>query len=203
LTAREPETPSPRRKGLVGLQVLRRLVGEPLLLGGAERDSELLRDARRDVGLHLEDVGQRRVEGLLPPRGGRTVGADLDELRAHLHAVARAAFLLLPADGGGQEVVRGELLRDLLRRLGRLLVGSGAAARDHLEAGKRRELAADRIRDAVGEVVVLGSAQVLEREDGDSADRGFRRRGRGGRRGLPARRAARTPDGARRSERPR
>ena len=59
-------------EGVVGGEVLRGLVGELLLLPlAASATPSASRDLRRDVGLHLEDVGQRRVERLLPARGGR------------------------------------------------------------------------------------------------------------------------------------
>ena len=48
------------------------------------------------------------------------------------------ASRLLPAHRRGQEVAGVQLLRDLLRRLLRLLVGRRAAARDDLEAGHAR-----------------------------------------------------------------
>jgi hypothetical protein len=66
--------------------------------------------------------------------------------------------------------VRVELTRDRLRRLRRLLVRRRASPRDHLEARHGGELASHGIRDAVGEVVVLGSPQVLERQHGHALD---------------------------------
>ena len=99
---------------------------------------------------------------------------DLDELRADLHAAAAAA--LLPAHRGGQQIAGRQLPGDLLRRLGRLLVWRRAAARDHLDPGKRGQLAPDLVRDAVGEVVVLGRAQVLEGQHGDALDAARARR---------------------------
>jgi serine/threonine protein kinase len=67
----------------------------------------------------------------------------------------------LPAHRGGEEIRDVQLLGDLLRRLGRLLVGCRAASGDHLHAGQRGQFAPNLIRDAVGEVVVLGSPKVL------------------------------------------
>ena len=40
-----------------------------------QREAQRLRHLRRDVGLHLEDVGERRVERLLPLRGRRAGSA--------------------------------------------------------------------------------------------------------------------------------
>ena len=55
------------QEGVVGREVLRRLLGKPLLLARPERAAQRLRHLRRDVRLHLEDVRDRRVERLLPP----------------------------------------------------------------------------------------------------------------------------------------
>src|SRR5262249_24280721 len=141
--------------------------------------------------LHLEDIGERRVERLLPARRRRAGFADLDELRRDLHAVGAGA--LLPADRRRQQVVGVELLRDLPRRLLSLLVRHRARTGNDLEARQRRELAAERVGDAVGEVVVLGRAEVVEREDRDAADRGLRGRRRGGGRGRRRRYRRRRP----------
>ncbi len=59
------------QEGVVGGEVLRGLLGEPLLLARSERAAQRLRHLRRDVRLHLEHVRQRRVERLLPLRGRR------------------------------------------------------------------------------------------------------------------------------------
>ena len=73
----------------------------------------------------------------------------------------------------GQEVVHVQLPGDLSRRLRRLLVRRRAGPGDHLHARQRCQLAADFVRDPVGEVLVFGRAEVLERQDRDA----FRARG--------------------------
>ena len=90
------------------------------------------------------------------------------ELGSHVDA-ARVSGLL-PAHRAREEIRRVELLRDLLRRLGRLAVRSRARPRDDLQARQRGQLAADLVRDAVGEVVLVGWSLVLERQDGDPLD---------------------------------
>ena len=77
---------------LVGGEVLGRLLRQRLLLRAPSATSSASRHPARDVGLHLEHVGDRRVERLLP--GGRG-GADLDQLGAHPHPVPGGR--LLPA----------------------------------------------------------------------------------------------------------
>ena len=100
-------------EGVVGGEVLRGLLREPLLLPRPERDAQRLSHPRRDVRLHLEDVRQRRVERLLPLRGRRAGARHLHELGAHVDAARAPA--LFPAHGRGQEVADIQLLGDLLR----------------------------------------------------------------------------------------
>ena len=120
--------------------------------------------------MHLEDVRQRRIERLRPPRRPARGQA---QLRAHLHA-PRAVASLREADGARQQVLGVQLLPDLLRLLLRLPVFVRARAGDDLEARKVRQLAAHLVGDAVDEVVVLLRAEVLEREDGQAYDAGVR-----------------------------
>jgi hypothetical protein len=69
---------------------------------------------------------------------------------------------LLPAHGRRQKVVRLELFGDLPPRLVRFPVRNGAAARNYLQTGDRGQFAAHLVRDAVHEVFVFGSSEVLE-----------------------------------------
>ena len=145
------------QEGVVGCEVLRRLLRQLPLRAVAQRHIERLRHSTGNVGLDLEHVGERRIEGCLPLR---CPGRDLHQLRAHVNA-ARCAGALLPPHSARQEILHTELLPDLLGRLRCPLIPNGAAARCHLQAGKRRQLAADFVRDSVGEVLVRGCAQVL------------------------------------------
>ena len=156
-------------KLVVRREILRGPLLESLRLVRLEHDAELLGDARGDVRLHLEDVGQRRVERLLPLRSGRLGARDLDELRRHVHATLSAG--LVPANRGGEQVSHAELGGDLLRRLGRLAVRRRASAGDHLQPRQERQLPAHFVRDPIREVLVLGRSQVLEREYGEPRDR--------------------------------
>jgi hypothetical protein len=139
-----------------------------------ERHVERLGHPGGDLALHPEDVGHRRVERLRPLR--RRARRD-DELRADLHA-PRAGGVLHEPHGAGQQVLDVELLADLLRRLRRLAVAVRARAGDDLETAEPGQLAAHLVGDAVGEVVVVRAAEVLEREDGHALDAGVDRRGR-------------------------
>ena len=182
--------------GVIGRQVRGRLGRELVAHAVAQRHVERTGHLRRDVGLHLEDVGERRVERLLPLGGRRGPGLDPNELGADPHP-ARPAGRLLPPHRGGEQVVGPELAGDLLRRLGRLAVLVRAGPRDDGEPGDLRELAAHLVGHAVGEVGVGRVAQVLEREHGEPLGarcpppprgaRVARRRARRGRRGSRAR----------------
>ena len=149
--------------GIVRGEIRRRLLSERLSLPAAERNIERARDLIRDVRLHLEDIGDRGIEGLLPFRSGRMPFADVHQLGAHAHA-ARAVRALLPLHGCGEQVVGAELACDLLRRLRRVAVLGRAAARDHLDRAQLRQLAAQFVRDPVGEIRIGGIAEILERQ---------------------------------------
>jgi hypothetical protein len=152
-------------EGVVGGQVRRRPLVELLPLARAERHAKRLGDARGHVGLHLEDVGECGVEGLLPLGRG---GAHLDQLGPHFDPVLSALAPLLPAHLAHEEVVDAEFPPDLLRALRRPLVLARAAGGRDLEGRQRGQLAPDRVGDAVGEVFVLGGAEVLEGEHRDA-----------------------------------
>ena len=151
------------QEGIVRREVLGRLLRQRLPLPRAQGHVERLGHAPRDVRLHLEHVRDRRVERLLPPR---RAGRDLDQLRAHLDA-ARAGRVLLPADLPHDEILDPELLADLLRRFGGVLVLARAVGRDHLESREPGELAAHRVGHSVGEVLLVRAAHVVERQDRD------------------------------------
>ena len=84
-------------EGVVGGEVLRGLLGKPLLLACSEGAAQSLSHLRRDVRLHLEHIRDRRVERLLP-LGRRGVRArHVDELRTHVDAARPGT--LVPAHG--------------------------------------------------------------------------------------------------------
>ena len=154
--------------GVVGREALGRPRREVLPGAVGEGEVELPRHPPRDVGLHLEHVGERGVERLLPLGGRGRSRRHLYQLGDHPDP-ALPGRTLLPANLPDQQILHAQLLGDLLRRLGGVLVLSGAAARDDLEALEPGQLAADLVGHAVGEVLVGGVAQVLEGEDGEEA----------------------------------
>ena len=86
-------------------------------------------DALRDLPLNSEDVGERRVERLLPFAGGRSRPADVHELRLDsdlalrtLTPTARPGAVLVPPHFADQQVPDAKLTRNLLRRLARVPV---------------------------------------------------------------------------------
>ena len=168
----------------------RRLAFEELVVGdealgglGAEHATGAVgqRHAQRvghlggDVGLHLEDIGERGVELLRPAGAGRLTRARVHQLGCD--ADAAPAGGLLPADGAREEIVGAELVGDGGGPLGRPAVLERAAARDHLEPADLGQLGPDLVGHAIGEVGVGGIPQVLEREHGDDAGPGIRTTG--------------------------
>ena len=103
---------------------------------------------------------------------GRSRLADLHQLGTHLHSARGAA--LGPAHRAGQQVPHAQLAGDDFRRLAGLAVGHRARPRDHLDTGQRGELPAHRVGDPVGEVRIRRVAEILERQHGETWDRGGR-----------------------------
>ena len=97
---------------VVGAEVAGRALLHVAPLPGGKRHAELAGHPLGDVRLHMEDVGERCVERLLPATGA---ARRLDQLGAHPHAAP--ASLLVPPHGAGEQVVHPELASDLPRRL--------------------------------------------------------------------------------------
>ena len=134
------------------------------LFGRRARRPSACGHARGDVGLHLEDVGQRRVEGLLPPGGCRRSPPRPARDSPAPGSVRRAfSHRTVPVS----RYSHAELRARSPAASWRSCCTAGAAAGDDLQARQERQLAPDLVGDAVGEVVVLGRAQVLEREHGE------------------------------------
>ena len=152
------------QEGVVGRQVRGRL-GRELVAGAvAQGYVERARHLGRDVGLDLEDIGERGIESLLPLRGGRGTALDPDEFGADAHP-ARPTGRFVPPHRGREQVVGAQLAGDLLGCLGRLAVLVRAGPCDDGEPGHVGQLAAHLVGHAIGEVGVPRIAQVLKREN--------------------------------------
>ena len=154
------------------IEVVRGEIARPALLEvaplpGGERQPQLAGHPLGDIRLHVEDVGERRVERLLPLGGA---GRRLDQLGAH--AYPALGPLPVPAHRAREEVVDPELAADLPRRLGGVGILGRARARHHLQAGDGGQLAADLVGDPVGEVGVVRCAEIVEREHRDAPETG-------------------------------
>ena len=151
--------------GIVSVEVLRR--PQRQLPAGAVGQGHVERagDLACDVGLHLEHIGQGRIESLLPLCRGHRPRSDPDQFRADPHP-AGAVRRLVPADSRREQVLSPQLARDLLRRLARVPVLVGTRSGDDGEARDLGQLTPDLVAHPVGEVCVGGVAQVLEREHG-------------------------------------
>ena len=148
---------------IVGAEVPGGRGAEGRVVRRLKREVQRARDLLRDPGLHLEDLLQALV---VLPRPEMAVVGHPDELRGDPHATDLPGRLL-PPHAAFEDVVDAELPADLLERLLAAPVLVGAGAGDHAEVGQPREAAGDLLGDAVGEVAVLGRAQILERQDGD------------------------------------
>jgi hypothetical protein len=85
-------------------------------------------------------------------------------------------FLEVSARGNGDHacgLVYPELAPDLLRALGGALVLPRAATCGHLKTGKGCELTPGLIGHSVGEILVVGGAEILERHDGEPPGSGL------------------------------
>ena len=138
-------------------------------LVGHQGDVERPGDLRRDVGLEREDL---RDLPLVVVRPDLRVVGDADQARRDAHA-ARVPGAV-PADGALEDVVGVQLAADLAGGLARALVDARAGAGDHAQSGDQRQPRRDLVGDAVREVLVVGVAEVLERERRD--DPAVRRR---------------------------
>ncbi len=116
-----------------------------------------------DLGLNRKDVVEAFVVAARPDAGG--VG-HADELRRDAHA-ALGTRGTIPTNRSLQHVVHTEVLRNLGRRLPGAVVLHGRVPRDDTDPRHGGQPADDLVGDAVGEVLVLGGPQVLERKDDD------------------------------------
>ena len=112
--------------------------------------------------LHREYAGQHRVVLARPNLGA--VG-HADQRRAHADPARGGA--LLPTHRAFQDVLDAQLLTDLLRALLRSLVLTGALPGDDAQAPNAAEPGGDGLGEAVGEVLVIGGAEVLEAQHGE------------------------------------
>jgi hypothetical protein len=128
-------------------------------------------DAARDFVLHGEDLGELAVVALRPEV---RAGAGIDELRRDPHALARLAHAAF------EHVAHAELARGLLHVDGPAFVDKARVARDDEEPAEARQRGDDVLRDAVGEVLLLGlAAQIREGQHRDRGLVGSRRAGAG------------------------
>ena len=83
----------------------------------------------------------------------------------------------VPTDGAFEDIAHVQLVTNLTKRHGPILVGHGAGSRYHPEPAHRRQPIDNLLGDAIGEVLVVGRAEILERQNDDSGqslvDRAF------------------------------
>src|SRR5467141_598115 len=109
-----------------------------------------------DVGLDSKDVVERLVIDLGPQMGA--IGS-IHELWRDPQA-SGPLWRLLPADRSFDHIIDAQLGADLLEGLLRILVGVGTRTADHAQALDRRQPRGNLFGDPVGEVLLLGGAEV-------------------------------------------
>lgn len=127
-------------------------------------------DLFRDASLRGEYTVGLRVVAVCPEV---TIVGHTDELRRHTHATC-ATPGLFPPDAPFQDVLCAELTCDLAQGLRRGSILIGARARHDAHALQRGEPARDLLRHTFGEVRVLGTSEILERQHREHWHRGLR-----------------------------
>ena len=145
---------------VVRLEVVCRPDVERFSLRFEKRDSKRSHDTVGDGRLDREDRREIFVVYTCPHMTG--VG-DIDQLRADSYA-ARAVLPVLPTDRRLQQVIDGEFISYLLRRLWAVLVLHGALPRNNGQACYASEARGDLVGDAIGKVFILRRSEILERQ---------------------------------------
>ena len=134
------------------------------VLGAARFDLDelglkLIGEARDNLVLHVEQVGDRLVEALRPQV---RAALGVDELDVDAHALAAAL------NAAFERIAHVELAADLLRVDRLALVGESGAAADHEGPAHARKIGGQALRHPVDEIVLLGpAADVGERQHDD------------------------------------
>jgi hypothetical protein len=152
---------------LVGLQVVGRLLLEPVSLLVRKLRLERARDLEGHVGLNREDVGEVAIVGLGP---AVAIGPGVDELRDDPDPAPR------PPDASFEQGADIEGEPDLAQVPVATLEPHHRATPDHPQRADLRELRDHVLGNPVGEEFVFGiGAHVGEGEDRDRRDpRGLR-----------------------------
>ena len=154
-----PPMITPFQIQLVRFSIFRRSRRDRALFRAAEFCLQRVRDFRRDVGFHREDVVELSIVTLGPEM---RVALGIDELDVDAHAVAGFAHTAF------QDVGNSKLLRDLANVLGRVFETLRRRARDHFQIANAREAGEDFLLDTVGKISVrFIFAQIFKRQDGD------------------------------------
>src|SRR5690606_13935275 len=122
-------------------------------------------NASRDLALHPERIGEIAVERVAP---GDIAGAAIDEFRVDTEATSAIA-VGRPAHGSHQHLVDAKLARDVDGLLVRVTILVGTGRCYDRELVEPRQSSAYLVDDSVGEVGVLCSTLICERQHRDTA----------------------------------
>ena len=118
----------------------------PSRLGGDELGVQCASQARDDIVLHVEEIG----EGLIEPLGPEmTARFGVDELNVDAHAVSAALNAAL------EDVPDIQLAPDRLQIDGLALVSKGRAAPDHKGAADARQIRSQAFGDTINEILLF------------------------------------------------
>src|SRR5215469_4799863 len=160
--------PEPALTIIPSAHVLRPLRDYALALGARQRRLDSGGDARSDVVLHREDIGQVAVVSLSPEMGA---GGDIDKLAADAHALPGSAHATF------EDIADAKVAANLLEIDGFSFVGECGIAGDDEKPAPFRQRRDDVLGNAVDKIFLLGIAtDIVKRKDGDRGPVGQRPR---------------------------
>jgi len=149
--------------GLVRVDVLRRLRLASVATRNRRRDAQMVDDVSGDLKLNIKNVVDDPVVGIGPYA---TVVCDTDELRRDPYP-ASALGIGGPTDRALERVTYVQLAPDLRDRLLGVSILSCTGSRDDSQSIDGRETSCDLFGHTIGEVLVVGRAEVFEWENHD------------------------------------
>src|SRR5215469_2802868 len=151
--------PEPALTIIPRAHVLRPLRDDALAFRARQRRFDSGGDARSDVVLHREDIGQISVVTLGPEMGA---GGNIDKLAADAHPLSGSAHATF------EDIADAKVAASLLEIDGFSFVGECGIAGDDEKPAPFRQRRDDVLGNAVDKIVLLGIAtNVVKRKDGD------------------------------------
>src|SRR5215510_2405082 len=151
--------PEPALTVIPRAHVLRPLRDDALAFGARQRRLDSGGDARSDVVLHREDIGQVAVVSLSPEMGA---GGNIDKLAADAHALPGSAHATF------EDIADAKVAANLLEIDRFSFVGECGIAGDDEKPAPFRQRRDDVLGNAVDKIVLLGIAtDIVKRKNGN------------------------------------